>query len=369
MIRQAHIAPLAFCVMASTAVGQGVPTLDVTAVGRAAEIVRQLVRDFSVQTEKEETETTLAELHAEQLRALEEITAAITGPGFNIRALEGNADFGAAQVYPPVSNNPMDPRLFGEGRETIEMMIVQVAGEFADAPGVARAGLTPTQWRCLFQALIKQESRFSITAKSPVGAYGLTQLMPGTATDMGVDRTIPIENLRGGARYITIQLNAFGTIPKALAAYNAGPGRVIEYGGVPPFAETQGYVRRIAKFYNEYLAVIGGADALGTLFPSDMALAEFGNISDASVYYAADAYATTQQVIARLKAIIEQIDRQPNAKAAIELNSYAKAEIARILNLRIRLMAANQIREAAFGQHLAADRLTERRFKQMGVAE
>jgi hypothetical protein len=304
-----------------------------------------------------------------QLRTLEAISAAITGPGFDIRALEGNADFGVAEVYPITDTIPMNARLFGEGRETVEMMIVQVAGEFADAPGVARAGLSATQWRCLFQALIKQESRFNVSISSPVGAYGLTQLMPGTAADMGIDRYDPLDNLRGGARYVTAQLARFGNIPHALAAYNAGPGRVIEYGGVPPFAETQGYVRNISKFYSEYLAVIGGADALGTLSPSDFALAEYASIAEAGVYYAADSSATTGQVIARLHAILLQIDAQPNVKAAWELNTYAKAEIGRILALRVRLLAANRQREAAYSQHLVADRLAERAFMQMGVFE
>ena len=108
---------------------------------------------------------------------------------------------------------------------------------------------------------------------------------------------------------------------------------------------------------------------MGTLSPSDDALAEYADISDAGVYYAADSFATTTQVINRLRAIIQQIDAQPNAKAAWELNTYAKAEIGRILSLRVRLMAANQIREAAFAQHLTADRLTEREFMQMGVSE
>ncbi|WP_417728478.1 transglycosylase SLT domain-containing protein [Roseovarius sp.] len=351
------------------ALAQGVPTQDNSAIGRAIARVTALAEDLGVQQDKDRTESTLADVQADQLRVLEEMTAAITGPGFDIRALEGNADFGVAAVYPNTDASPMNSRLFGEGRETVEMMIVEVAGEFAGAPGVARAGLSATQWRCLFQALIKQESRFNVAAESPVGAYGLTQLMPGTASDLGVDRYDVKDNLRGGARYITAQLGRFGNIPHALAAYNAGPGRVIEYGGVPPFAETQGYVRNISKFYNEYLAVVGGADALGTLSPSDFALAEYASISEAGVYYAADSSATTEQVINRLRAIILQIDAQPNAKAAWELNTYAKAEIGRILNLRVRLMAANQQREAAYAQHLVADRLAERDFLQMGVPE
>lgn len=368
MIRTAIItSALCLCVSAASVAAQGVPTQDNSAIGQAVARVAALTEDLGVQSQKDRTETTLSDVQSDQLRALEAISAAITGPGFAIRALEGNADFGVASVYPNTDTSPMNRRLFGEGRETVEMMIVRVAGEYANAPGVARAGLSATQWRCLFQALIKQESRFNVTISSHAGAYGLTQLMPGTASDLGVDRYDPMDNLRGGARYITTQLNRFGNIPHALAAYNAGPGRVIEYGGVPPFKETQGYVRNISKFYNEYLAVVGGADALGTLSSSDFALAEYANISDAGVYYAADSNATTGQVINRLRAIILQIDAQPNAKAAWELNTYAKAEIGRILNLRVRLMASNQQREAAYSQHLVADRLAEREFMQMGV--
>ena len=367
-MRAALLISAAFGCLSTSALAQGVPVQDNSRLGQLIAMLGQQGQDISVQQDVLSTEAQLTEIQAEQLRVLKEITDAITGQGFNIQTLEGNANFPASAVYPPTSNHPMDSRLFGEGRETIEMMIVQVAGEYAGSSGVARAGLSPTQWRCLFQALIKQESRFSVTAQSPVGAYGLTQLMPGTASDMGVDRYDVMDNLRGGARYITTQLNRFGTIPNALAAYNAGPGRVIEYGGVPPFKETQGYVRNISRFYNEYLAVVGGADALGTLTPADMALAEFSNISDASLYYAADAHATTEQVVNRLAAIIRQIDAQPNVKAAIELNTYARAEIARILSLRVRLMAANQMRQAAHAQHLVVDRLEEREFMVMEVS-
>ncbi|MCG7521908.1 lytic transglycosylase domain-containing protein [Ruegeria sp. Ofav3-42] len=352
---------------ASPVQGQGVPVQDNAGLGQLSLLLSGLGKDLQAQRDQLGTGRTLSSVQADQLRALDGISATLTGPGLDIRALEGNADFPADEIYPAVSTHPMDNRLFGETRETIEMMIVRVAGEYADAPGVRRASLSATQWRCLFQALVKQESRFSVSAQSPVGAYGLTQLMPGTADDLGVDRYDVMGNLRGGAHYITTQLNTFGTIPHALAAYNAGPGRVQDYGGVPPFPETQGYVRNISRYYNEYLAVIGGADALGTLSPSDMALAEYSSVSEASVYYAADNHATTEQVINRLAAIIRQIDSTPDVKRALELNTYAKAEIGRILNLRARLMAANQQRVAAHGQHLAVDRLAEREFMRMEV--
>ncbi|WP_254443024.1 lytic transglycosylase domain-containing protein [Ruegeria arenilitoris] len=97
----------------------------------------------------------------------------------------------------------------------------------------------------LFMALVWQESRYRADALSPKGAIGFAQLMPGTAKDLGVNPKNPAENLDGGARYLAAQYRAFGTWKLALAAYNAGPHRVVEYGGVPPFTETRNYVRTI----------------------------------------------------------------------------------------------------------------------------
>ena len=106
----------------------------------------------------------------------------------------------------------------------------------------ARFDLSPA----LIEALVWQESRWHEAAQSPVGARGLAQLMPATAREMGVDADDPLANLEGGARYLRQQLDRFGgDIEKALAAYNAGPGRVERAGGVPRIRETQTYVAAI----------------------------------------------------------------------------------------------------------------------------
>jgi soluble lytic murein transglycosylase-like protein len=99
----------------------------------------------------------------------------------------------------------------------------------------------------LLAGLVKQESGFNPNAGSPAGARGLTQLMPATAAGLGVTNVLdPAQSLEGGAKYLRAQLDAFGgDVTRALAAYNAGPGAVKRYGGVPPYAETQNYVRAV----------------------------------------------------------------------------------------------------------------------------
>lgn len=98
----------------------------------------------------------------------------------------------------------------------------------------------------LIEALVWQESRWRVGAVSPAGARGLAQLMPATARELGVDPNDPFANLEGGARYLRAQLDRFdGNLEKALAAYNAGPGRVEQAGGVPDIRETKTYVAAI----------------------------------------------------------------------------------------------------------------------------
>jgi hypothetical protein len=131
----------------------------------------------------------------------------------------------------------------GVSSEVLDRLRAKIIEETGTDPfDIAREeGIDPE----LMLRVIQQESSGNSQAQSEAGAFGYMQLMPGTAKDLGVDRTNPVENMRGGARYLRQQLDEFRTVPLALAAYNAGPGNVSKYGGIPPFKETINYVARI----------------------------------------------------------------------------------------------------------------------------
>jgi soluble lytic murein transglycosylase-like protein len=135
-------------------------------------------------------------------------------------------------------------------------------------------GLDPA----LLAGLVKQESGFNPNAGSPAGARGLTQLMPGTAAGLGVTNVLdPVQSLEGGAKYLRQQLDAFGgDVTRALAAYNAGPGAVQRYGGVPPYAETQNYVQKVQAFAAAYrgtpTGTVGAATAAVPSAPTSASL-------------------------------------------------------------------------------------------------
>ncbi len=108
----------------------------------------------------------------------------------------------------------------------------------------------------LVTALFHQESCFNMAARSRTGAIGIAQLQPETAAGLGFDVADPTQNIEGGVKYLATQLLRFSKAGDwgptyAIAAYNAGPNAVIEYRGIPPYAETQNHIERVAGIYNE----------------------------------------------------------------------------------------------------------------------
>lgn len=192
--------------------------------------------------------------------------AAIGGGLAIIPAAEARADVlelgadGARWVAGPLAGAPAvaDPVATAPGAaelaEAPSLPAIAIADPARHAAGIppryapkiaelaARFDLSPA----LLEAVVWQESRWNENAVSPVGARGLAQLMPGTARYLGVDPADPYANLEGGARYLREQLDRFGgDLEKALAAYNAGPGRVERAGGIPNIRETRHYVAAI----------------------------------------------------------------------------------------------------------------------------
>jgi soluble lytic murein transglycosylase-like protein len=123
---------------------------------------------------------------------------------------------------------------------------VPYAGLFASAG--AKYGVSPA----VLAAMASQESGFNPSAVSQAGAQGLMQFMPSTAAGLGVNPLDPASSVDGAARYLSSLTNQFGSTSLALAAYNAGPGTVSRYGGVPPYAETQNYVRAVTSKAEAY---------------------------------------------------------------------------------------------------------------------
>ena len=137
------------------------------------------------------------------------------------------------------------PAPISQARTEILAAVRKTAARHQSNRALAAVGLSSAEWHQLFRALIQAESAFNPKALSPKGAVGLGQLMPGTAKQLGVNPHDMLQNLDGAARYLLAQLSTFGTVELALAAYNAGPHRIDQYGGVPPFRETRNYITRI----------------------------------------------------------------------------------------------------------------------------
>ena len=149
-------------------------------------------------------------------------------------------------VLQNVMNTANTPALSEEERTSFVEDIDYIIKEKADKYNLDES---------LIKAVIKAESGFNPNAVSKAGASGLMQLMPGTARGLGVEDIFDVEqNIEGGAKYLRGMLDRFdGDKSLALAAYNAGPNAVKRYGGIPPYQETQNYVKRVLSYERNYL--------------------------------------------------------------------------------------------------------------------
>ena len=359
--------PLVALMLSSTALAQGVPVVDPAKNAKEAEITAQMEADLALQRQKAEEARKRLEADRQQLEALGDVSGGMTLPGGGAGAAAMISDLEAAgdgkQAVYATDNSAAAEQLFGEGRENVEQIIIRAA---RDTHHLQKAGLSLIQWRCWVQAMIWQESRFNAAAKSPVGAYGLTQIMPDTAGDLGIRSTYrsdPYIQAEGGARYLAQQLNAFdGDMILALAAYNAGAGNVRKHGGVPPFAETRKYVQVIPAKYREYMAKLGAADQIGSIEASYLANAEKAMIGGAVAQYADEAGQDMGLAMARLEEAMSRLDQTENAAEAMALNSFVRAEFARLLVIRTRLIATRSKPLSAEAVAAAAAYAQERRF-------
>ena len=155
-------------------------------------------------------------------------------------AILGETDLGPDEVQMAALSRPA-PLPRAEVLAAIEATALRYAGH----PGLRRTELSVRDWLTLYRANIEVESAYRQDAISSAGAIGLGQLMPATARDLGVDPRDPLQNLDGSARYLAMMLETFGDPRLALAAYNAGPDAVRQYGGIPPYRETQNHVARV----------------------------------------------------------------------------------------------------------------------------
>lgn len=196
------------------------------------------------------------------LGAIPSIVNAFDSQSSTASALLGEISSGSAATYMPPqlysllaaqSKNSNDTATVTPPTSTPQSIMfegsLQGANQYNDI--IQKAAATYNVDAKLIASIMKQESNFNASAKSYAGATGLMQLMPATAKYLGVTNSLdPEQNIMAGAKYISQMLKQFnGNVETALAAYNAGPGNVKKYGGIPPFKETQNYVAKVTNYY------------------------------------------------------------------------------------------------------------------------
>ena len=326
------VAVAGLCASTVIASAQGVPIIDGNLLKQNLAILTEQERDLGRQQGKLSRAEAQLQLDAEIIAELDKLIDAGSLPAENttdmVQTLEDGAGQPAASVenlYNPQDKNPAADKTFGDAALTVEEVIIAGAKATYSHAGVSKAGLSQAQWRALLQAMISQ--------------------------------------VVGGATYLARMLSMFdGNIVLSLAAYNAGPGNVQKYGGVPPFKETQHYVQGIPAKYNEYLAAIGGVDALGTIEPVDAAGANLAMMGNGSSAYGGNTAQEIAAIAHRLKAIISQMEQNQNPSQAWALNTYARAEMGRIMALRVRVLAAETKTVSAEALQQAAAHAEERNY-------
>jgi soluble lytic murein transglycosylase-like protein len=229
------------------AVVVGIAILAIASLPCFAAEVAVLKNGFSIRHEQREVIGTVTRLYTKADRS-----SYVDVPSAQIDHFEAAPEVPASDTRPSgggqVRNVPPFTKNLNYGAKTVAARPAANLDELVSASS-QRYRLDPD----LVNSVIKAESGFNVRAVSPKGAQGLMQLMPGTASELGVRNAFdPQANVDGGARYLRALLERYNfDLVKALAAYNAGPERVEQFGGVPPFYETRTYIRRIVVDFNK----------------------------------------------------------------------------------------------------------------------